>query len=359
MLVRVTAQKFFSSKAAYRMAKSEGPVTIKKYANRRLYNTGTSTYVTLEDLATMVKNGEDFAVSDAKTGEDITRSVLTQIIFEQENKEGAQNLLPIKFLRQLIGFYGGSMQKLVPSLSRNFDRVASRASSKNSAIRSRRLSAATAVRPTGRGPGPPQHGSVQAARSRCSRRSRGAARKRAVQPRGDAPASAGGDLDELKRQLAEMQKKSRAARATATSKPSVSNRHFPGDVRSLRPTAGPARAMARPISVALQIIAAPLGEHLGGLFVLHPFGDGLEPERAAEIDQRAHERAVVFRARQVLHERAVDLDDVDAEPAQVAERRVAGAEIVDRDAAAQILRTRHEASRLVDVLDRGGLGDLK
>src|SRR3954468_18282300 len=96
-------------------AKSDGPVTIKKYANRRLYNTGTSTYVTLEDLATMVKNGEDFAVFDAKTGEDITRSVLTQIIFEQENKQGAQNLLPIKFLRQLIGFYGDSMQKFVPS----------------------------------------------------------------------------------------------------------------------------------------------------------------------------------------------------------------------------------------------------
>jgi polyhydroxyalkanoate synthesis repressor PhaR len=97
------------------MAKTDGPVTIKKYANRRLYNTGTSTYVTLEDLATMVKNGEEFAVSDAKTGEDITRSVLTQIIFEQENKEGGENLLPIKFLRQLIGFYGGSMQKFVPS----------------------------------------------------------------------------------------------------------------------------------------------------------------------------------------------------------------------------------------------------
>src|SRR6186713_1984452 len=94
--------------------KSEGPVTIKKYANRRLYNTGTSTYVTLEDLATMVKNGEDFAVFDAKSGEDITRSVLTQIIFEQENKEGGQNLLPINFLRQLIRFYGDSMQMMVP-----------------------------------------------------------------------------------------------------------------------------------------------------------------------------------------------------------------------------------------------------
>jgi polyhydroxyalkanoate synthesis repressor PhaR len=94
-------------------SKSEGPVTIKKYANRRLYNTGTSTYVTLEDLATMVKAGEDFAVYDAKTSEDITRSVLTQIIVEQEGKEG-QNLLPINFLRQLIRFYGDSMQNLVP-----------------------------------------------------------------------------------------------------------------------------------------------------------------------------------------------------------------------------------------------------
>ncbi len=95
------------------MAEEKEPVTIKKYANRRLYNTGTSTYVTLEDLATMVKAGENFVVFDAKTGEEITRSVLAQIIFEQENKEG-QSLLPIAFLRQLIRFYGDSMQMLVP-----------------------------------------------------------------------------------------------------------------------------------------------------------------------------------------------------------------------------------------------------
>jgi polyhydroxyalkanoate synthesis repressor PhaR len=95
------------------MAKPEEPIVIKKYANRRLYNTGTSTYVTLEDLAAMVKRGEDFVVYDAKTSEDITRSVLTQIIFEQENKAG-QNLLPATFLRQLIRFYGDSMQMLVP-----------------------------------------------------------------------------------------------------------------------------------------------------------------------------------------------------------------------------------------------------
>ncbi len=96
------------------MASEKTPITIKKYANRRLYNTGTSTYVTLEDLAVMVKKGEDFVVFDAKSGEDITRPVLAQIIFEQEGKDG-QSLLPITFLRQLIRFYGDSMQMLVPS----------------------------------------------------------------------------------------------------------------------------------------------------------------------------------------------------------------------------------------------------
>ncbi|MFT3674013.1 polyhydroxyalkanoate synthesis repressor PhaR [Aestuariivirga sp.] len=92
---------------------SRNATVIKKYANRRLYNTATSTYVTLEDLARMVKEGADFIVYDAKSGEDITRSVLTQIIFEEENK-GDNNLLPINFLRQLIRFYGDSMQGMVP-----------------------------------------------------------------------------------------------------------------------------------------------------------------------------------------------------------------------------------------------------
>jgi polyhydroxyalkanoate synthesis repressor PhaR len=96
------------------MATDKAPTVIKKYANRRLYHTGTSTYVTLEDLAKMVRAGEDFSVHDARTGEDLTRSVLTQIIFEQESKEG-QNLLPVSFMRQLIRFYGDSMQALVPS----------------------------------------------------------------------------------------------------------------------------------------------------------------------------------------------------------------------------------------------------
>ena len=96
------------------MAKNEGPTVIKKYANRRLYNTGTSSYVTLDDLAVMVKKGEDFSVQDAKTGEDITHSVLTQIIFEQESKTG-NTLLPISFLRQLISYYGDQMQMVLPS----------------------------------------------------------------------------------------------------------------------------------------------------------------------------------------------------------------------------------------------------
>lgn len=93
-------------------AAPQSAVVIKKYANRRLYNTSTSTYVTLDDLSAMVKSGTDFLVYDAKTGEDITRSVLTQIIFEEENK--GTNLLPINFLRQLIRFYGDSMQAFVP-----------------------------------------------------------------------------------------------------------------------------------------------------------------------------------------------------------------------------------------------------
>jgi polyhydroxyalkanoate synthesis repressor PhaR len=88
-------------------------VVIKKYANRRLYNTASSSYVTLEHLSEMVKKGVDFVVYDAKTNEDITRSVLTQIIFEEESQ--GQSLLPIQFLRQLIGFYGNSMQSFLPS----------------------------------------------------------------------------------------------------------------------------------------------------------------------------------------------------------------------------------------------------
>jgi polyhydroxyalkanoate synthesis repressor PhaR len=196
------------------MAKND-PVTIKKYANRRLYNTGTSTYVTLEDLATMVKAGEDFLVYDAKTGEDITRSVLTQIIFEQENKDG-QKMLPVAFLRQLIRFYGDSMQLLVPrylemsidSLSKEQDKLRQQLSStlginpltapfeqhirRNMEMFERAFSMFSPF-------GKREDGSPAAAPGP-------EAAPEAPAP-STAPASDGGELDELKNQLAAMQKK--------------------------------------------------------------------------------------------------------------------------------------------------------
>jgi polyhydroxyalkanoate synthesis repressor PhaR len=95
------------------MAKSSGKVTIKKYANRRLYDTESSTYITLDRLAQMVREGREFEVVDAKTGEDITRQVLTQIIVDEEAR--GSTMLPINFLKQLIGLYGNSMQNFVPS----------------------------------------------------------------------------------------------------------------------------------------------------------------------------------------------------------------------------------------------------
>ena len=104
-----------SEKAGTDEKGGEARVVIKKYANRRLYNTASSSYVTLDHLSDMVKEGVDFVVFDAKTGEDITRSVLTQIIFEEENRGAGTNLLPIQFLRQLIGFYGNNMQAFLPS----------------------------------------------------------------------------------------------------------------------------------------------------------------------------------------------------------------------------------------------------
>lgn len=96
-----------------RQSGSDGPIIIKKYANRRLYDTSTSSYVTLDHLADLVREGQEFEVRDAKSGEDLTRQVLTQIIFEQETK--GQGALPLNFLRQLIGFYGGGAQAFLPA----------------------------------------------------------------------------------------------------------------------------------------------------------------------------------------------------------------------------------------------------
>jgi polyhydroxyalkanoate synthesis repressor PhaR len=182
------------------MAKSDEPITIKKYANRRLYNTGTSTYVTLEDLAVMVKKGEDFVVYDAKTGEDITRSVLAQIIFEQENKEG-QSLLPIAFLRQLIRFYGDSMQTLVPrfleismsSLTREQEKM--------------REQVAQAFGATGLGTLEDQVRRNMEMFERAFTMFAPFARKENPEGGDNPPSGGGSDIDDLKRQLDEMQKR--------------------------------------------------------------------------------------------------------------------------------------------------------
>ena len=184
------------------MADEKEPVTIKKYANRRLYNTGTSTYVTLEDLATMVKAGEDFVVYDAKSGDDITRSVLAQIIFEQENKEG-QSLLPIAFLRQVIRFYGDSMQMLVP---RFLEQSMQSLTQEQGKFREQISQAFGGV---GFGPLEDQVRrnmemfektfAMFAPFARGQRATPGAAP--------DKPAAAGNEMDDLKRQLDEMQKR--------------------------------------------------------------------------------------------------------------------------------------------------------
>jgi len=184
--------------------KTEAPVTIKKYANRRLYNTGTSSYVTLEDLASMVKSGEDFVVYDAKTGEEITRSVLTQIIFEQENKEG-QNLLPIAFLRQLIRFYGDSMQMLVP----RYLEVSIESLTREQGKFRNQMAQAFGV---GAFPSLEHHvrrnmEMFERAFAMFAPFARRESQGGEIEPEANKPPTKTGDIDDLKRQLDEMQKK--------------------------------------------------------------------------------------------------------------------------------------------------------
>jgi len=183
------------------------PITIKKYANRRLYNTETSSYVTLDNLAQMVKDDKEFSVFDAKTGEDITRQVLTHIIVEEESK--GQNLLPISFLRHLISFYGDSLQAVVPnyldhsmsSFARNQEQMRNyledafgglspfgqmeEISKKNMAMFENAMKMFT--------PFYAQDG--------------GAASNDSAQPKPDAPAEDGGDINDLRKQMLEMQRK--------------------------------------------------------------------------------------------------------------------------------------------------------
>jgi polyhydroxyalkanoate synthesis repressor PhaR len=186
------------------MTKPNEPVIIKKYANRRLYNTGTSTYVTLEDLASMVKKGDDFTVYDAKSGEDITRGVLAQIIFEQENKEG-QNLLPIAFLRQLIRFYGDSMQMLVP---RFLEASIESLTKEQGKLREQMTQAFGGV---GFGPMEDQVRRNMEMFERTFAMFAPFARRESQQGTSETmpekPQSAPGEIDELKRQMEEMQKR--------------------------------------------------------------------------------------------------------------------------------------------------------
>jgi polyhydroxyalkanoate synthesis repressor PhaR len=185
---------------ATNMTDEKEPITIKKYANRRLYNTGTSAYVTLEDLATMVKAGENFVVFDAKTGEEITRSVLAQIIFEQENKEG-QSLLPIAFLRQLIRFYGDSMQMLVP---RFLEQSMSSLTNQQDKFREQMAQAFGGV---GFGPIEDQvRRNMEMFEKTFAMFAPPFARGQA-KPTADKPQGSGGEMDELKRQLDELQKR--------------------------------------------------------------------------------------------------------------------------------------------------------
>src|SRR5262245_58324956 len=182
------------------MPKPEEPIVIKKYANRRLYNTGTSTYVTLEDLACMVKNGEDFVVYDAKSSEDITRSVLTQIIFEQENKAG-QNLLPITFLRQLIRFYGDSMQMLVP----RYLEVSIQSFAREQEKFRQYMTQAFGVGPFAPLEDPVRRNMEMFERAFTMFAPFGLREAQAPEP--EKPPSPGGEIDDLKRQLDDVQKR--------------------------------------------------------------------------------------------------------------------------------------------------------
>ena len=208
-------------------ADKKDPVVIKKYANRRLYNTETSTYVTLEDLATMVRSERDFVVYDAKSGDDLTHSVLTQIIVEQESRAGTQTLLPVPFLRQLIRFYGDTMERMVPSylqvsldtLTREQERFRKQFAQaftpqgafeayqeqarKNLVMFEQAMAMFTPFNTSGKGPAMPGTRKPDAPNGAEPPRPEGAAAKPHAPARQPSP----GELAELKAQLAIMQQK--------------------------------------------------------------------------------------------------------------------------------------------------------
>ena len=184
---------------------ASGPVTVKKYANRRLYNTATSSYVTLENLAAMARAGTDFVVVDAKTGEDITRSVLTQIIFEEEAR-GREPLLPTSFLRQLIRLYGHALQGYVPSYLE---------SAMHAFERNQETFRAQLERSFGQTPGFAQFEAMARTNMEMFRKamtmfanfSEQEQQAQAAAPKSSEPPQPDQDLEALQRQLADMQRK--------------------------------------------------------------------------------------------------------------------------------------------------------
>lgn len=181
------------------------PVVIKKYANRRLYNTETSSYVTLEHLAQMVKDGREFVVRDAKSGDDITRSVLTQIIFEEETK-GGQTLLPVGFLRQLISFYGQGLEAVVPSYLESALEMFTRNQERYCELFEQQMSAAKAFTP-GAAFGPFEEMARQnlAAFEKAAKMFGGLAREEEAETPPAKEETDRDDLNELRRQLKTMQ----------------------------------------------------------------------------------------------------------------------------------------------------------
>ena len=191
-------------------ADKKEPVVIKKYANRRLYNTETSTYVTLDDLAAMVRADRDFVVFDAKTGDDLTHAVLTQIIVEQESRMGGQTLLPIPFLRQLIRFYGDSIGRMVPS----YLQISLETLTKEQERFRKQFASAFSIRLPPSRPTRSRRARTwrcSSRRCRCGPRSRAsAARPRQAVDKGVPEAKAvriANEISELKSQLASMQQK--------------------------------------------------------------------------------------------------------------------------------------------------------
>ena len=331
-----------------------GPIVIKKYANRRLYNTATSTYVTLDHLAQMVRDGQDFVVNDAKSGDDITRGVLAQIIFEEEAK--GQTMLPANFLRQLIRLYGDTLQGFVPgyleasmeTFSRNQEAMREQvrqAFEANPALANFEALARSNME------------WFENAMRMFAPFATGMAPKPGVLTGGltGKPPKKDVELEELKEQLAAMQAQlvEAASRRTEAQERRSGGVSAPGRSGQLGPDRRPA------VEIALQAVDAQAAQPVGVGLVLDPLGDGHHLEVARHRGQAFDQHLGVAGLVHAFDEAAVDLDHVEAEVAEVPEPGRPGAEVVEREGAAGGADVVHEVDGLVDVLHRRGLGDLE